>query len=488
MGKKNSSFLKKVIGIVLGIFFIVIMLILLFFLFLSSLATMPSEENLTMNDNPKINNAIKGYLVAAVDKNNPPTKDYYGNDKAYLNNWPILQSMMLTYCVSNNTDYTDNADVKAKISKIAHDIRPILSYKPSKRTTIHQYTIEYEEEIEVYNKTTGEYETKTVTKTKEVTDTTHENVELLTEADSIFLHHQYDYKETTETVSDGSGGTYTYIYEEVSNIREIDEPEQRLKEYVRALIDIDREEDIEEALEFILSTNYAYENKIENAYLTGDGDYEFGSFVPGSREVYKDIPIIDADNATREDVVTIAKSLLAIIEGKDPLPYFWGGKYPEKGVNVNWGKLRPIQARGNSNWPIGTPLPLGLDCSGYVDWVYMQVTGQLISDMGGGGGAAAQFYACRPIRESELKPGDLGFQSDPFRTGGSADHVGIFIGRDTDGVAMFIHSGGTIYKKKNDPFYRAGRVTISKLKGNYGDNPSVLFRYFGRLPIKFQGE
>jgi len=486
--KKKPGLFKTVITIFAATVVVITFGILSIVIFISNLAIMPAEGNLIMADNPELNEEIKNYIIQEVNKNNPETKDYYGNDKAYLNEWPIVQSIALSYFISENIAYDEK--VKNTLSNIAYDIRPILKYKESIIKTIHRYSIEKEvtKYRTIIDPTTGEknIEEYTVTIIEEVEEVKEEKILLLTEADNILRHHRYSYKETTETVDDGEGGTYTYIYEEVSSIEDVGEPQERIRNYISVLLGLDDEEKIEEAINFITSTNYAYENSIENKYLTGDGDYEYGSYVP-SREVYKDIPIVNIENTTREDVVEVASSLLTIIEGK-PLPYFWGGKYPHKGVNVNWGKPRPIQAKGNYNWPVGTILPLGLDCSGFVDWVYMQVAGVVLSDIGGGGGAAAQYYACKPIRENELKPGDLGFLDNPYKTGGSANHVGIYIGRDKDGEPMFIHCGGTTWRDKSDSFYKAGRVTISKIRSRYNDSPPVPFKYFGRPPIKFKGE
>ena len=52
--------------------------------------------------------------------------------------------------------------------------------------------------------------------------------------------------------------------------------------------------------------------------------------------------------------------------------------------------------------------PFGLDCSGFVDWVfYNQSGGQYI--IGHGGGASAQHSYCTPISWNNAKPGDLVF-------------------------------------------------------------------------------
>lgn len=173
---------------------------------------------------------------------------------------------------------------------------------------------------------------------------------------------------------------------------------------------------------------------------------------------------------TRDDVLKVSKSILG-------LPYFWGGKYPHKGFNENWGKLRLVTASGNRN--TGKYIPYGLDCSGYVDWVYYQLTGTVISK---GGGAGSQYMNSTPIDEKDLKVGDLGFYANPYTNGGLAVHTGIFIGRDSDGVAMFIHCGGSHYGDASRP---NGQVIISKQGKAYNGYPSVRFKYFARPKVNF---
>lgn len=75
--------------------------------------------------------------------------------------------------------------------------------------------------------------------------------------------------------------------------------------------------------------------------------------------------------------------------------------------------------------------PFGLDCSGFVDWVfYNQSGGQYI--IGHGGGASAQHSYCTPISWNDAKLGDL-----VFYPGDS--HVGIVCGFDSSGNILIIH-------------------------------------------------
>ena len=79
----------------------------------------------------------------------------------------------------------------------------------------------------------------------------------------------------------------------------------------------------------------------------------------------------------------------------------------------------------------GTVRPFGLDCSGFVDWVfYNQSGGSYV--IGHGGGASAQHGACTPISWTDVQPGDLVFYPDDV-------HVGIICGFDADGGILIIH-------------------------------------------------
>lgn len=63
------------------------------------------------------------------------------------------------------------------------------------------------------------------------------------------------------------------------------------------------------------------------------------------------------------------------------------------GWNSRWGQLTKVWADGNST--TDTYRPYGLDCSGFVDWVFYNVTdGEYV--IGHGGGAHMQHTYCTP--------------------------------------------------------------------------------------------
>ena len=125
----------------------------------------------------------------------------------------------------------------------------------------------------------------------------------------------------------------------------------------------------------------------------------------------------------REAVVRAACSLVGKVN------YFWGGKSLVIGWDARWGELRQVTAAGSST--TGTYRPYGLDCSGFVDWVFYNATnGSYI--IGRGGGATMQHSYCTDISWEDARPGDLVFYPDN-------SHVGIVGGRDANGELLIIH-------------------------------------------------
>lgn len=122
----------------------------------------------------------------------------------------------------------------------------------------------------------------------------------------------------------------------------------------------------------------------------------------------------------RSDIIKAAYALLGV-------PYFMTGGHGTiaDGVSSKWGnKITATCSYGNCGRKY-----LGLDCSGFVRWVYKYVTGEVV------GNRARDIYSrSQKINKSELLPGDIGFIS--------GDHIGIFFGKGTDGKYYFIHSAG----------------------------------------------
>lgn len=244
----------------------------------------------------------------------------------------------------------------------------------------------------------------------------------------------------------------------LDSVKHTGTPYQRLRDYLNQN-KIVKESDIE----FIIHMAYNLEND----------EYDFDSInfldnEMAETDIYINLPTIQG-NWTRADLIRTATSLL-------DLPYFWGGKHPQKGINPNWGKYKIVTAGGN--WATGTAQLYGLDCSGFVDWAYYQMLGKTV---GKGGGTVSQWLNTKPIKESELRPGDLGFYG---LLGGG--HVGIYIG-EKNGKKMFIHAGGRAWKTGDRP---AGRVVITynNTSERYNGNAPSKFKYFRRVPVSFVGD
>lgn len=144
---------------------------------------------------------------------------------------------------------------------------------------------------------------------------------------------------------------------------------------------------------------------------------------------------------TQEDAVALLASLpedlsperRAVIQNALSLVgkvnYFWGGKALTIGWDSRWGTTIQVTAAGSSS--TGTYRPYGMDCSGFVDWVFYNATdGTYI--IGHGGGASSQHDYCSAISWNDAQPGDLVFYPGD-------EHVGIVGGRDESGNLLIIH-------------------------------------------------
>ena len=112
----------------------------------------------------------------------------------------------------------------------------------------------------------------------------------------------------------------------------------------------------------------------------------------------------------RSDILKAAYALLGV-------PYWMGGGHGTiaSGVSSDWGKRVSAPSSG---WNKGRRYH-GLDCSGFVRWVYKYVTGETVGNL------AADIYSkSEKISKSELKPGDIGFLK-----GNDSNHIGLFLGK-----------------------------------------------------------
>ena len=103
------------------------------------------------------------------------------------------------------------------------------------------------------------------------------------------------------------------------------------------------------------------------------------------------------------------------------IPYYWGGKPSAPGYTGNgFGSLTVPDEDGR--------LLKGLDCSGWINWVYWSVTGK-----GLGAQSTGTLLGCgSPVARDELLPGDICIRFNPMA------HVVIFLGWTEEGNMLCI--------------------------------------------------
>lgn len=146
----------------------------------------------------------------------------------------------------------------------------------------------------------------------------------------------------------------------------------------------------------------------------------------------------DTTSQVRRNLIHFALSSV----GK--VPYYWGGKPSAPNYSRNaFGSLVAPDNKGR--------VLKGLDCSGWISWVYWSVTGKRLSHESTSGLALCG----SPVNRSSLQPGDI-----ILRTGENA-HVIMFLGWTEDGKIRCIHeSSGDVnnvmvsVRDANWPYYR----------------------------------
>ena len=161
-----------------------------------------------------------------------------------------------------------------------------------------------------------------------------------------------------------------------------------------------------------------------------------------ARNILRNLP--DGLSPERRAVVETACKLVGKVN------YFWGGKSRVIGWDSRWGTIQKVWADGSST--TGTYRPYGLDCSGFVDWVFYNISDGAYT-IGHGGGAHAQHTYCTAITWTEAQPGDLVFYPEDT-------HVGIVGGWDESGNILIIHCASgynNVVVTKQEGFTTIGR-------------------------------
>ena len=133
-------------------------------------------------------------------------------------------------------------------------------------------------------------------------------------------------------------------------------------------------------------------------------------------------------DGTRTAVSTFALDMV----GK--IPYYWGGK-PASGDYDENHFYSDVKSDGSQY----NRTKRGLDCSGFVAFVYWHVLGHPIGASSTGDFTNGRY---KKISASELKPGDVGLLRTGYSNGNSVNHIGIFVGRDASGNAVWVHCTG----------------------------------------------
>ena len=118
------------------------------------------------------------------------------------------------------------------------------------------------------------------------------------------------------------------------------------------------------------------------------------------------------------------------LESIGKIPYYWGGKAvsPDYDKN-NFFTVIPADYKGR--------VFRGLDCSGWLGWVYWHTTGKKL----GAEGTAGQIHLGRGIRRKDLNTGDIIIRAGTEETIG---HVLMFLRWNDDGRAVCIHETGGV--------------------------------------------
>ena len=135
----------------------------------------------------------------------------------------------------------------------------------------------------------------------------------------------------------------------------------------------------------------------------------------------------------RKCIVIKASSLVGRVH------YFWGGKSNVIGWDRRWGKETLVTSAGSMS--TGTSDVFGLDCSGYINWVFNNAAGMNVNE-GIGNGTTGQWGMSIESSWKDAQPGDLVFLNTPDYDG-VMNHVGIVVGWDEDGEVLAAHCSGS---------------------------------------------
>ncbi len=156
--------------------------------------------------------------------------------------------------------------------------------------------------------------------------------------------------------------------------------------------------------------------------------------------------ISDYMNVLPDDISAERRAVISCaLNSAGRIPYYYGGKARHPGYAGNgFNSVTSPDHNGR--------IFSGLDCSGWVNWVYRTALGQDFSAQG----TYNLVHSGRSISRNELKPGDLLIRL------GTDSHVVMFLGWNMDGSMIAIHESAgkvnnvTVESMSADwPYYRA---------------------------------
>jgi hypothetical protein len=163
------------------------------------------------------------------------------------------------------------------------------------------------------------------------------------------------------------------------------------------------------------------------ASLTGNHAFESAS----EAEIEEALSSLGDLEAERVTVVETAYSLVGRIS------YLYGGKFNALGWNSKWGMPQNVTVTDENGEKATKSKICGLDCSGYVSWVFINAMGAPSVIDAIGNGTSNQWSHSKPISWDEGRPGDLAFYAVPGEK--EYNHVGIIVSVDDDGSYLVAH-------------------------------------------------
>ena len=195
--------------------------------------------------------------------------------------------------------------------------------------------------------------------------------------------------------------------------------------------------------------NRIYDADWYELYAVSVDSFDSGIAVGGTLDAGERAAIQEAIGLRYGDISSARQALIDTALGQvGAIRYYWGGK------PVNAGRPLMVSLNGAGTAAVGASCAAdgkgravaGLDCSGFVGWAYWTAFGV---KPGMSTGTFTDSLGLEQIGFGELQPGDIGLQAVP---GAATNHIGIFLGLDGNGKALWVHcsgSGGVVVNNTN---------------------------------------